>query len=99
MRTEQFKELREELKDSSRFLMGSNKVLQVALGKSESDEIKTNIHLLSERIKGHVGLLFTNLPQDEVVQIVEGFQHEDFARAGAKAHEDFRWGRRSCCRQ
>jgi hypothetical protein len=46
--------------------MGSNKMLQVALGKTEADEYRTNLHLLSERLRGHVGLFFTSLPHDEV---------------------------------
>ena len=37
-----------------RFCMGSNKVLKVALGKSEKDEHKPNLHLLSDRISGKV---------------------------------------------
>lgn len=49
-----------------RFVMGSNKMLQVALGKTAADEYRTNLHLLSERLRGHVGLFFTTLPRDEV---------------------------------
>lgn len=65
MRNELFKELREELKDSSRFVMGSNKMLQVALGKTPADELRTNLSLLSARLSGHVGLMFTRLNKDE----------------------------------
>jgi len=89
MRNEKFKELRDELKDSSRFVMGSNKMLQVALGRNEADEYRTNLHKLSERLTGHVGLLFTKLDHEEVDRILTEFQHEDFARAGAEASEDF----------
>lgn len=46
--------------------MGSNKVLQVALGRSASDEYRTGLAEVSERLKGNVGLLFTTLPRDEV---------------------------------
>jgi mRNA turnover protein 4 len=46
--------------------MGSNKLIQVALGKTDADEYKTNLSLLSQRLKGHVGLFFTKLPHDEV---------------------------------
>ena len=46
--------------------MGSNKVLQVALGREESDEYKQNISELSNRIRGKIGLFFTKLPQNEV---------------------------------
>jgi hypothetical protein len=51
---------------AGRFVMGSNKVLQVALGKTEADEYRTNIHYLSGLLKGAVGLFFTSLPKDEV---------------------------------
>lgn len=90
MRTEKFKELREEMKAHSKFILGSNAILQVALGRSPSDELRTNLHLLSEKIKGQVGLLFTSLPSDEVTRIIDEFEHEDYARAGAKATHDFR---------
>lgn len=46
--------------------MGSNKVLQVALGKSDADELATGLHRLSERLAGQVGLLFTKLSKEEV---------------------------------
>lgn len=54
--------------------MGNNKVLKVALGKSEEDEHKPNLHLLSERITGKVGLFFTTLPREEVIQIFSTFE-------------------------
>jgi mRNA turnover protein 4 len=46
--------------------MGSNKVLQVALGKTSADELRTNLSLLSARLAGHVGLMFTSLTREEV---------------------------------
>jgi hypothetical protein len=49
-----------------RFVMGSNKVLQVALGKTPADELATNISRLSAKLAGQVGLLFTRLSKDEV---------------------------------
>lgn len=47
-------------------MMGSTKMLQVALGKTEADEYRTNLHLMSERTRGPVGLFFTSLPRQEV---------------------------------
>lgn len=56
--------------------MGSNKVLQVALGRQESDEYKQNISELSNRIRGKIGLFFTKLPQPEVIYLL--FLHRYF---------------------
>jgi len=89
MRNDKFKEFREEHMDTSRFCMGSNKVLQVALGRDASDEYKQNISELSNRIRGRIGLFFTKLPQAEVVQLFESFEVMDYARTGSKATEDF----------
>mmetsp|Transcript_30976 Transcript_30976/g.68654 ORF Transcript_30976/g.68654 Transcript_30976/m.68654 type:complete len:248 (+) Transcript_30976:190-933(+) len=90
MRTEHFKDLREEHRETSKIVMGSNKLLQVALGKSDADEYRTNLHLLSERMKGQVALFFTSLKRQEVEEVFSGFSVEDYARAGAKAAHDFR---------
>lgn len=51
-----------------RFCMGSNKVLQVALGRDETDEYKQNISELSNRIRGKIGLFFTKLSHAEASQ-------------------------------
>jgi mRNA turnover protein 4 len=70
--------------------MGSNKMLQVALGKTPADEYRTNLHLLSERLRGHVGLFFTSLPREEVDRAFAGFEHDDYARAGTAAAHEFK---------
>lgn len=89
MRNESFKLFREDHLETSRFCMGSNKVLKVALGREESDEYKQNISELSNRIRGKIGLFFTRLPQQEVLQMFEQFEVLDYARTGSKATEDF----------
>jgi len=48
MRNQKLKEFREQLKSSSRFFLGSNKVMQVALGRSAADEISSGIHKVSK---------------------------------------------------
>jgi mRNA turnover protein 4 len=53
---------------SSKFLIGKNKVLQVALGKSEDDEPKSNSHKLSAYLKGNCGLFFSNENPEYVVE-------------------------------
>lgn len=55
-----------------RFVMGSNKVLQVALGKTPADELRTGLSQISAKLAGHVGLLFTRMAKDEVRRFVVG---------------------------
>jgi Ribosomal protein L10 len=57
----------------TRFCMGSTKVLQVALGKTEADEYLEGLHLVSERVRGSTGLFLTKLPHDEVVKVFEEY--------------------------
>ena len=52
MKNISFKALRDKLRESSRFFLGSNKVLQVALGREASDEVRENISELSKHVKG-----------------------------------------------
>ena len=48
--------------------MGSTRVLQVAMGRTEADEYKANLSQLTERVRGNVGLFFTKLPRHEARQ-------------------------------
>eukprot|EP00891_Asterochloris_glomerata_P008702 jgi/Astpho2/8702/e_gw1.00128.58.1_t len=99
LRNDRFKELREELKDTSRFCMGSTRVLQVAMGRTDADEYKANLSQLTERVRGNVGLFFTKLPRHEargiaspllqVELIFDNFEALDFARTGSRATETF----------
>ncbi|XP_073309552.1 uncharacterized protein [Primulina huaijiensis] len=87
MRNIKFKEFRERLKSSSRFFIGSNKVMQVALGRSISDEIKPGLHKISKLLRGDSGILLTSLPKEEVQRIFEEYEDYDFARTGSVATE------------
>lgn len=87
MRNLKFKEFREKLKSTSRFFLGSNKVMQVALGRSAADEIMTGIHKVSKILRGDTGLCFTNLPKEEVERIFNEYEEYDFARTGSTAAE------------
>ena len=49
-----------------RFCLGSNKVMQHALGRDAESEVREGVAALATRISGNVGLLFTSLPQPEV---------------------------------
>ena len=48
--------------------------MQVALGKSEEDEFKGNLHQISELLVGNVGLLCTNKTKEEVIDYFANFQ-------------------------
>jgi len=89
MRNASLKALRDELQESSRFLLGSTKVLKVGLGKTDSEAYHENLHLVSERMVGNSGLFFTNLPHKEVVSKFDDFEELDYARPGAKATQTF----------
>ena len=58
MRTNKFKDVRPDVMDS-RFFLGKNKVMQLALGRSATEEYKENLHLMSRFLAGNVGMLAT----------------------------------------
>ena len=80
-----FKALAHNLRDHSRFFLGKNKVIQVALGKNPEDEPADNAHLLSKYMTGQVCLLLSNKSPKELIKIFEEEQVDDFAQAGTKA--------------
>uniref|UniRef100_A0A2I3G1R7 Ribosome assembly factor mrt4 n=1 Tax=Nomascus leucogenys TaxID=61853 RepID=A0A2I3G1R7_NOMLE len=68
-----------------RMFFGKNKVMMVALGRSPSDEYKDNLHQVSKRLRGEVGLLFTNRTKEEVNEWFTKYTEMDYARAGNTA--------------
>uniref|UniRef100_A0A2K5HAU6 Ribosome assembly factor mrt4 n=1 Tax=Colobus angolensis palliatus TaxID=336983 RepID=A0A2K5HAU6_COLAP len=60
-------------------------VMMVALGRSPSDEYKDNLHQVSKRLRGEVGLLFTNRTEEEVNEWFTKYTEMDYARAGKAA--------------
>uniref|UniRef100_A0A453KEG1 Ribosome assembly factor mrt4 n=1 Tax=Aegilops tauschii subsp. strangulata TaxID=200361 RepID=A0A453KEG1_AEGTS len=50
MRNQKLKDLRDQLKSSSRIFLAGKKVMQIALGRSPADEAKTGLHKLSKVI-------------------------------------------------
>jgi len=88
MRNTKLKELR-NIWGGSRFFFGKNKVMAHALGRGPEDEHKDNLHLLSQRISGECGLLFTNKKKEEVSKFFSTFTERNYARSGCVAIDDF----------
>lgn len=81
MRNNKLKFIRNEWKDS-RFFLGKNRVIAVALGRSKEDECKENLHEVSKRLRGQCGILFTDKPKAEVLEYFEKHVDSDYARSG-----------------
>ena len=85
MRAGPFKNLAHEMKGESKFFLGKNKVMGVALGRTPEDEHADNSHLLTRYLLGSVCLLFSNMTLEQIQKSFEEFQTEDFAVAGQPA--------------
>ncbi|KAM8936818.1 LOW QUALITY PROTEIN: mRNA turnover protein 4 homolog [Lycaon pictus] len=84
MRNSELKDIRNPWKHS-RMFFGKNKVMMVALDRSPADEYKDNLHQVSKKLKGEVGLLFTNRTKEEANEWFTKYTEMDFARAGNRA--------------
>jgi len=85
MRASPFKSLMHKMKADSKFFLGKNKVVQVALGKTPEAECGDNTHLLANYMRGQVCLLLTNKTKEEAEAAIAEEKVEDFATAGMPA--------------
>ncbi|KAI4503964.1 hypothetical protein M0802_001367 [Mischocyttarus mexicanus] len=81
MRNNKLKDLRSEWNDS-RFFFGKNKVMAIALGKTQDKEILKGVHGLSNALIGQCGLLFTNRKIKEALKAIRQYEEIDYARSG-----------------
>ncbi|XP_014607341.1 PREDICTED: mRNA turnover protein 4 homolog [Polistes canadensis] len=81
MRNNKLKNLRNEWNDS-RFFFGKNKVMAIALGKTQEKEILKGVHVLSNALVGQRGLLFTNRKTKEALKTIREYEEIDYARSG-----------------
>lgn len=86
MRNNLLKELRNEWKHS-RFFFGKNRIMQIGLGRTESEESEPELHKLSLKLQGQCGLLFTNKEKEDVLKWFEEYSALEYARSGFKATE------------
>ncbi|ELW63162.1 mRNA turnover protein 4 like protein [Tupaia chinensis] len=57
----------------------------VALGRSPGDEYKDNLHQVSKKLRGEVGLLFTSRTKEEMNDWFTNHTEMDYGRPGNKA--------------
>mmetsp|Transcript_38649 Transcript_38649/g.121051 ORF Transcript_38649/g.121051 Transcript_38649/m.121051 type:complete len:214 (-) Transcript_38649:193-834(-) len=86
MRSTAFKEFRRAFPDG-RFFLGRNRVMQLALGRSEEEEVADNAHMMARALKGHRGLFCTSRDPAAVAAAFTDFEREDYARSGSAASE------------
>ncbi|CAL1288209.1 unnamed protein product [Larinioides sclopetarius] len=87
MRNSKMKNVREQWKQS-RFCIGKNKVMAMALGRTPEEEYRPNLHKVGQMLVGERGLLFTNKSVDEVTNWFQSYSEGDYARSGNIATED-----------
>jgi len=80
MRNTALKDLRVKFPES-RFFMGKNTLVARAFG-DENNEIKPDLHKISQAMVGECGLYFTNDDKDETIKYFEEFKQAEFARSG-----------------
>ena len=85
MRAGPFKTLMHTKRSDSKFFLGKNKVIQVALGKTPEEEHAPNTSQISKYLKGHICLLASNKSKEDVNKALKELEVEDFAVSGAIA--------------
>lgn len=97
MRSSKFKDIRMHFRSQStedgmdmpsKIMLGKNKLLQIALGRTPEDEYADNLRHVAKEITESVGLLFTSRPRSEVEDYFANFVEPDFARAGFVSPKD-----------
>jgi len=86
MRNNKLKDVRMEWRHS-RFFLGKNKVMGLALGRSAAEEVSENLYHVSQALSGQRGLLFTNQTKEEVLEYFDKLSESDYARGGDIATE------------
>jgi len=87
MRNTHFKTIREEWASHSKFFMGKNRVMALALGRTEAEEYNDNLNRVSKLLRNQRGLLFTSQNEDKVLEFFEKHEENDFLRTGGIAED------------
>nr|XP_053642915.1 mRNA turnover protein 4 homolog [Cherax quadricarinatus] len=86
VKTDKLKDMRIEW-GHSRFFLGKNKVMALALGRTPEEEISDNLSKVSQKLVGQCGLLFTNSTKEEVLDYFESKKYPVHPHAGDVATE------------
>jgi len=86
MRTRHFKNLRTQLSDS-RFFLGNNRVMAIALGRTPEEAYAENLHKFSALLTGQTGVMFSNRTVDEVRRFFRDNAVKEYCRAGSEASD------------
>ena len=84
-RNNHLKSLREEWKGKAAFFMGKNRVMALALGKSEAEEVSDGLHRVAKMLRNQRGLLFADESEEAVEAFFAGHEAEDYLRTGGIA--------------
>ena len=87
MRNTHFKQIREQWKEHSIFFMGKNRVMSLALGRTEEEEYNDKLHRVSKLLRNQRGLLFTSQNEENVVEFFDEHAENDFLRTGGIAED------------
>ena len=87
MRNNLLKDLRKEWRANSRFFFGKNRIMQIGLGRTKAEEVEVDLHKISKRLTGQVGLLFTETSKKEVLEWAKDYWAVEYARSGFVATE------------
>lgn len=85
-RNKMLKDVRDELKPGKLFY-SKNKLIQVAIGYTPETECAERIHTLAAHLKGHCGLICTNLGTEELRSFLASHESIEYARTGDVATE------------
>eukprot|EP00771_Trimastix_marina_P003822 gnl/Trimastix_PCT/529.p2 GENE.gnl/Trimastix_PCT/529~~gnl/Trimastix_PCT/529.p2 ORF type:complete len:218 (+),score=54.59 gnl/Trimastix_PCT/529:71-724(+) len=88
MKTQLFQDVRNAF-TGSKFFLGKNKLMMVALGRTPESEYKDGVSRIAARVHGSAGLLLTDEPREKVVEFFRTFTRQGYATAGCVADRAF----------
>ena len=78
--------LKDYFKDSI-FMIGKNKVIQVALGRDETEEKKEGSSKLNKFLKGNCGLFFSDKDPDDIIEYFKNYSCPYFGNTGSISNQ------------